>query len=57
MGSRVITAPTFHVRLALFACGLGTVNVTNLVKLFDAMHTELRQLVPAAMPLAARAAR
>ena len=42
-----------HVRLALFACGLGTVNVTNLVKLLDATRSELRQLVPAAMPAGA----
>ena len=42
-----------YARLALFARGLGTVNVTNLVRLLDATRSVLRQLVPAAMPAGA----
>jgi len=40
-------------RLLLFRWGLGAVDVSSLVRMFDIMRRELRTLVPAAMPMAA----
>ena len=36
-----------HFRLLLYGCGIGTVEVGGLLKLFDGMRLELRSLVPA----------
>jgi len=36
-----------HLRLLLYGCGIGTVEVAGLLKLFDGMRLELRSLVPA----------
>ncbi len=36
-----------HVRLALHACGIGSVDVRNLVGAFDRMGSELQRLIPA----------
>ena len=36
-----------HFRLLLYGCGIGTVEVAGLLKLFDGMRLELRSLVPA----------
>jgi hypothetical protein len=38
---------TVHLRLLLYGCGIGTVEVGSLLKLFDGMRLELRSLVPA----------
>ena len=38
-----------QVRLALYTCGIGTVDIGDLLKLFDSLRVELRTLVPAAM--------
>lgn len=40
-------------RLALHACGLGTVDVSNLVHAMDFMRLELRQMIPAESAAAA----
>lgn len=37
-------------RLVLHTCGIGTADITSLLKLFDGMRIELRTLLPAAMP-------
>jgi len=42
-----------HCRLFLYRCGLGGVDVTSLVKIFDVMRLELRSLVPATMSASA----
>jgi hypothetical protein len=42
-----------QVRLTFYACGVGTPNVADLLKLFNGMRIELRTLVPAAMPVGA----
>jgi hypothetical protein len=42
-----------HVRLFLYRWGICTVDVDSLVQIFDVMRIELRNLVPAAMPLCA----
>jgi len=42
-----------YFRLFLFRWGIGTVDVTALVQIFDVMRIELRNLVPAAMPAGA----
>jgi len=44
---------TVQFRLILFRWGLGGVDVSNLVKVFDVMRLELRTLVPAAAPMGA----
>src|ERR1700680_4627418 len=36
-----------HFRLLLYGCGIGTVEVAGLLRLFDGMRLELRSLVPA----------
>ena len=36
-----------HCRLLLYGCGIGTVEVAGLLRLFDGMRLELRSLVPA----------
>jgi hypothetical protein len=36
-----------HFRLLLYGCGIGSVEVDGLLKLFDGMRLELRSLVPA----------
>jgi hypothetical protein len=36
-----------HFRLLLYGCGIGTVEVAGLLKLFDGIRIELRSLVPA----------
>ena len=36
-----------HFRLLLYGCGIGTVEIAGLLKLFDGMRLELRSLVPA----------
>lgn len=41
-----------ELRLVLYRLGWASVDVTQLVKLFDVMQLELRSLVPAAMPAA-----
>jgi hypothetical protein len=38
-----------HTQVLLFRCGVGTVDVRGLVKIFDGMRLELRNLVPDAM--------
>ena len=43
-----------QVRLTFYACGVGTPNVADLLKLFNGMRIELRTLVPAAMPVGAK---
>jgi hypothetical protein len=40
-------------RLFLYRCGICTVDVTSLLRIFDVMRIELRTLVPAAMPVCA----
>ncbi len=40
-------------RLVLYRLGICTVDATSLVKIFDVMRIELRNLVPAAMPVCA----
>ena len=40
-------------RLCLHACGLGTVDVRDLVKAVECMHLELRQMIPARAAAAA----
>lgn len=40
-------------RLVLYQWGLGAVDVTSLVKVFDRMRLELRTLVPVALPMSA----
>ena len=40
-------------RLFLYRWGIGTVDVNPLVQIFDVMRIELRNLVPAAMPVCA----
>jgi hypothetical protein len=40
-------------RLCLYRWGIGTVDVSSLVGMFDVMRLELRTLVPAAMPMTA----
>jgi hypothetical protein len=40
-------------RLALHACGLGTVDVRNLLGSLDSMHVQMRELVVIAQPSAA----
>jgi hypothetical protein len=42
-----------RVHLSLYRVGLGGVEVSNLVKIFDGMRLELRNLVPAAGQMAA----
>lgn len=42
-----------RVRLFLYSCGIGTVDVTQLVKLFDGVRIELRSLVPATAMMSA----
>ena len=42
-----------QVKLVFYSWGVGTVNVADLLKLFDGMRVELRTLVPAAMPVGA----
>jgi hypothetical protein len=42
-----------HFRLFLYRWGICTVDVHSLVQIFDVMRIELRNLVPAAMPLCA----
>ena len=42
-----------HFRLVLYRWGIGTVDVSGLVKIFDTMRLELRELVPATMPACA----
>jgi hypothetical protein len=42
-----------YFRLFLYRWGIGTVEVTRLVQIFDVMRIELRNLVPAAMPVGA----
>jgi hypothetical protein len=42
-----------HFRLFLYRWGICTVDVDSLVQIFDVMRIELRNLVPAAMPLCA----
>lgn len=42
-----------RVRLLLYSWGLGGVDVTQLVKLFDSMRLELRSLVPASSTMTA----
>ena len=42
-----------HFRLFLYRWGICTVDVTSLVQIFDVMRIELRNLVPAAMPVCA----
>ena len=42
-----------HFRLVLFRWGIGTVDVTSLVRIFDGMRAELCTLVPSAVPACA----
>jgi hypothetical protein len=42
-----------HSRVLLFRMGLGTVDVSELVNIFDLMRRELRTLLPAALPMSA----
>jgi hypothetical protein len=42
-----------HFRLFLYRWGVCTVEVESLVKIFDVMRLELRNMVPAAMPVCA----
>ena len=42
-----------HVRLFLYRWGVCTVEVDSLIKIFDVMRLELRNMVPAAMPVCA----
>jgi len=38
-----------QVRLAFYSCGIGTVDVANVLNVFDGLRLELRSLVPANM--------
>jgi hypothetical protein len=42
-----------HFRLFFYSWGIGTVDATSLVQIFDVMRIELRNLVPSAMPMCA----
>jgi hypothetical protein len=41
---------SLHCQVFLYGWGIGTVDVAGLVKIFDGMRLELRNLVPATMP-------
>jgi hypothetical protein len=38
-----------HARVTIYACGIGTVDVADLLRVFDGMRVELRTLVPMTM--------
>jgi hypothetical protein len=38
-----------HARVTIYACGIGTVDVAGLLRVFDSMRVELRTLVPITM--------
>ena len=42
-----------HFRLFLYRYGVGTVDVSSLMRIFDGMRLELRSLVPATLPMGA----
>ena len=48
-----VSLATVHFRLLLYRWGIGSVDVTALMKSFDSMRLELRSLVPSAVPMGA----
>ena len=49
----VVSMLLVHVRVLLYRCGLGGVDVMSLVRIFDSMRQELQTLVPATLGMEA----